>query len=193
MRGRIESISSVKDRKQIITVVGNGEHNGRLSMFEKRDNRWIRQFSYPCSVGAGGIADIKREGDNITPSGMFTLGTIFGCADNPGTENNYLKVNDDMYWVDDFNSEHYNQLVDIGKGKVDFASAEHLSDYPIQYKYAVAVDYNIDGIPGKGSAIFLHCTDNLEKGTSGCIAVDEDAMKKIIINLKNDAVIIIMG
>ena len=174
MRGRIESISSVKDRKQIITVVGNGEHNGRLSMFEKRDNRWIRLFSYPCSVGAGGIADIKREGDNITPSGMFTLGTIFGCADNPGTENNYLKVNDDMYWVDDFNSEH-------------------LSDYPIQYKYAVAVDYNIDGIPGKGSAIFLHCTDNLEKGTSGCIAVDEDAMKKIIINLKNDAVIIIMG
>ena len=57
----------------------------------------------------------------------------------------------------------------------------------------LAVDYNIDGIPGKGSAIFLHCTDNLEKGTSGCIAVDEDAMKKIIINLKNDAVIIIMG
>ena len=81
MRGRIESISSVKDRKQIITVVGNGEHNGRLSMFEKKDNRWIRLFSYPCSVGAGGIADIKREGDNITPSGMFTLGTIFGCAD----------------------------------------------------------------------------------------------------------------
>ena len=30
---------------------------------------------------------------------MFTLGTIFGCADNPGTENNYLKVNDDMYWA----------------------------------------------------------------------------------------------
>ena len=46
MRGRIESISSVKDRKQIITVVGNGEHNGRLSMFEKKDNPvFVSMFS----------------------------------------------------------------------------------------------------------------------------------------------------
>ena len=140
MRGKIESISSVHDMTQIITVVGNGEHNGRLSMFEKRENRWIRLFSYPCSVGSGGIADIKREGDNITPSGMFTLGTIFGCADNPGTEDNYLKVNGNMYWVDDSNSKHYNQLVDIGNNKTDFTSAEHLSGYPVQYKYAVSVD-----------------------------------------------------
>lgn len=191
MRGKIESIS--QDVAQVITVIGNGEHNGRLSMFEKRDNRWVRLFSYLCSVGAGGIADIKREGDKITPSGMYTLGIIFGCADNPGTENKYLKVNDNMYWIDDSNSEHYNQLVDIGNSKIIFTSAEHLSDYPVQYKYAVSVDYNIEGIPGKGSAIFLHCTNNLDKGTSGCIAVDEEAMKNIIVNLKNDAVIIIIG
>lgn len=191
MRGKIESIS--QDITQVITVVGNGEHNGRLSMFEKMDNRWIRLFSYPCSVGAGGIADIKREGDKITPSGMYTLGIIFGRADNPGTENKYLKVNDNMYWIDDSNSERYNQLADIGDGKIDFVTAEHLSDYPVQYKYAVSVDYNIEGIPGKGSAIFLHCTDNLDKGTSGCIAVDEEAMKNIIVNLRNDSVIIIMG
>ena len=191
MRGKIESIS--QDITQVITVVGNGEHNGRLSMFEKMDNRWIRLFSYPCSVGAGGIADIKREGDKITPSGMYTLGIIFGCADNPGTENKYLKVNDNMYWIDDSNSERYNQLADIGDDKIDFVTAEHLSDYPVQYKYAVSVDYNIEGTPGKGSAIFLHCTDNLDKGTSGCIAVDEEAMKNIIVNLRNDSVIIIMG
>lgn len=193
MRGKIESISLVQDMMQVITVVGNGGHSGRLSMFEKRDSRWIRLLSCPCSVGTGGIADVKCEGDKKTPYGIFTLGTIFGCADNPGTENNYLKVSDNMYWVDDSNSEYYNQLVDIDESKVDFAGAEHLSDYPVQYKYAVSIDYNTDGVPGKGSAIFLHCTDNLEKGTSGCIAVDEEVMKKIIINLKSDAVIIIVG
>lgn len=40
---------------------------------------------------------------------------LFGLADDPGSSKDYLKVNDNHYWVDDVNSKYYNKLVDIRK------------------------------------------------------------------------------
>ena len=45
MRGRIESISSVKDRKQIITVVGIVEHNGRLRKYYQITKEGIERIN----------------------------------------------------------------------------------------------------------------------------------------------------
>ena len=36
----------------------------------------------------------------------------------------YVKINENLQWVDDMNSEHYNQLVDITKVGVDWKSAQ---------------------------------------------------------------------
>lgn len=87
-----------------------------------------------------------------------------------------------MYWVDDANSKYYNKLVNIFDVNKDWNSAEHLIDYPIQYEYLIEIKTNPNNIPGKGSAIFLHCTNNLP--TAGCIAIDRESMKKIIENLE---------
>lgn len=92
-----------------------------------------------------------------------------------------MKITKDMYWVDDLESKYYNQLVDISKVKRDWNSAEHLIDYPIQYEYLVEIKSNPNNIKGKGSAIFLHCTNN--KPTAGCVAVSRDIMKQIIKNI----------
>ncbi len=88
-----------------------------------------------------------------------------------------------MFWVDDSKSKFYNQLVDISKVNKDWNSAEYLIDYPIQYEYLIEIKANPRNIPEKGSAIFLHCTNN-EK-TAGCVAVDRQIMKKILENIDN--------
>lgn len=78
-------------------------------------------------------------------------------ADNPGSSRGYLKVNNNHYWVDDSSSIYYNKLVDIFQTGKRWNSAEHLAKYPKAYKYAIAITYNTECIPGRGSAIFLHC------------------------------------
>ena len=86
-----------------------------------------------------------------------------------------------MYWVDDPESKYDNQLVNILTTPKDWSSAEHLIQYPIEYEYLIEIKTNPNNIPGKGSAIFLHCSNN--KPTAGCIAVDKETIKKIIENI----------
>ena len=94
-----------------------------------------------------------------------------------------------MYWVDDSNSKYYNQIVDITKENKDWNSAEHLIEYPTQYEYFVEIKINPENIPGKGSAVFLHCSKGNK--TKGCIAVKKDIMEKIIKNIDEYTKIII--
>lgn len=101
----------------------------------------------------------------------------------------YRKITDSMYWVDDSSSKYYNQLVNIEKVEKDWKSAEHLIEYETQYEYLIQIKANPSNIPKKGSAIFLHCTNNT--ATSGCISIDSKVMKKIIENVSKDTKIII--
>ena len=93
----------------------------------------------------------------------------------------YKQITKEMYWVDDPESKYYNQLVNILTTPKDWSSAEHLIQYPIEYEYLIEIKTNPNNIPGKGSAIFLHCSNN--KPTAGCIAVDKETIKKIIENI----------
>lgn len=134
-------------------------------------------------IGKNGVTTNKQEGDGKTPIGEFELGIILGTHTNVENKNGleYKQITEELYWVDDIKSKYYNQLVDITKKTKDWNSAEHLIDYPIQYEYLVEIKANPKNIPTKGSAIFLHCTNN--KSTAGCVAVDRNVMKKIIENI----------
>jgi L,D-peptidoglycan transpeptidase YkuD (ErfK/YbiS/YcfS/YnhG family) len=128
-------------------------------------------------VGRNGITADKRELDGYTPAGMYWLGSAFGVRPRPETRMPWRQVTPDSVWVDDSNSPYYNQWVEA---PVDagWSSAEHLIDYPLEYAYAVVVEYNTKEIvPGKGSAIFLHCGSH---PTSGCIAVKEPDLLAIL-------------
>ena len=140
----------------------------------------IKTLAY---IGKNGITTDKKEGDGKTPVGEFKLGIILSMYEQINNKNGKktLKINKDMYWVDDYESKYYNMLVDVGKIRKDFNSAEHLIDFPIQYEYLIEINANPNNIPKKGSAIFLHCANN--KPTLGCIAVDRNIMKKIVENI----------
>ena len=145
----------------------------------------------PAFIGKNGPTLNKKEGDDCTPIGEFNFGLLLGTHDRISNENySYTKINSNMYWVDDSNSIYYNKLVDITKVKKDWNSAEHLIDYPIQYEYLIEIKSNPLNIPNKGSAIFLHCSNNT--ATHGCIAINRNDMKKLVNNIdKNTKINII--
>lgn len=79
--------------------------------------------------------------------------------------------------MDDPDSPLYNRWVE--SGDIKWKSAERLADYPQAYKYAVVINYNMSPtVPGKGSAIFLHCMTG--SYTAGCVAVPENDMALIL-------------
>lgn len=123
----------------------------------------------------------EREGDQKTPIGVFKMNTPFGIrAKEEGFPDNYLQVSPDLYWDGDSDSSRYNKLVNI-RDYTDFnkKESEHLSDYVGYYDYAIDTGYNPEGIAGKGSALFLHCSVE-GKNTGGCIAIPTEDMKAIL-------------
>lgn len=138
-------------------------------------------------VGRNGATKYKQEGDGKTPIGIFELGIVFGTHDkgeiNLDKSIKYIKVNPNLYWVDDVNSIYYNQLVDNTRTEKDWNSAEHLIEYPIEYEYAVEIKSNPENIPGKGSAIFIHCSNGKE--TAGCVALSKLDMMRLIKRINN--------
>ena len=163
------------------------EENTGILKFPKYN---IETIAY---IGKNGLTSDKREGDGKTPIGEFELGIILGTHLKEKNKNGlkYMQINKDMYWVDDPKSKYYNQLVDISEVEKDWNSAEHLIDYPIQYEYLIEIRTNPNNIPGKGSAIFLHCINH--GATAGCVAVDRETMKKLIENIDKDTKIEITG
>ncbi len=158
---------------QIYVFAKKGENIGTLQ-FPKCG---IETTAY---IGKNGLTSFKVEGDGKTPIGEFELGLILGQSTNVKNVNGltYRQITEDMYWVDDPHSAYYNQLVSIAEVTKDWRSAEHLIEYPVEYMYLIEIKTNPDNIPGKGSAIFLHCMHH--GPTAGCVAVDKEMMKRII-------------
>lgn len=154
--------------------------------------QWKMLFDTSGYVGKNGIGKVQ-EGDEKSPRGLYTLDEAFGTKPDPGNfKVPYLQVNDGHYWVGDSNSPLYNTMVDIRQtGEIfNTAASEHLSTYGGKaYYYCMAVGYNKERTPYKGSAIFLHCTDG--PGTGGCIAIPESAMVTVLENIEQPAYILI--
>lgn len=172
----------------IIVSVSQGSY-ATVSMHTKdSEGSWKENYSVSARIGKNGIGK-TREGDGKTPVGVYTFGQAFGIAVNPGSTRDWLTLNSDHYWVDDSNSPYYNRLVDASVTGYHWSSAQHLVDYKTAYKYAIAVNYNIDCIPGKGSAIFLHCSTG--NARAGCISIPEEEMISTLRLLREDCKIII--
>ena len=186
----VANLNVAKQTNQIITVVGTSGYNVDVILHEKGSNgKWSETLSTKGTVGSKGIGTVY-EGSKKTPEGVHGFTFAFGNANNPGTSFEYRKVNKNNYWVDDANSKYYNQWVDITQVQKDWNSAENLSSFQTQYKYALALDYNTNPIvPGNGSAFFLHVGGN--GPTAGCIAVSEQNMINILQKLKPGAKIVI--
>ena len=135
----------------------------------------------------------KQEGDKKTPTGVYRFTMAFGLKANPGTILPYHQIVDGDYYVDDGNSQYYNKLANTKQVQKDWNSAEDLMAQAPQYNYGLVLDYNPECTPGKGSAIFLHCPKSWNNtGTSGCISIPEEDMKKVVCQVDTGTKIVVV-
>ena len=69
-----------------------------------------------CKIGAKGIGIKSREGDFITPKGVFSLERVFFREDKvkkPRTSLQVTAIKRFYFWCSDPRSENYNKLLDI--------------------------------------------------------------------------------
>ena len=140
--------------------------------------------SFLCQIGSGGVieASKKNEGDKCTPLGFWQLKRIYYRADKINHKdlisNSFLslkKITKNCAWCDDYKSDHYNQYFKINKkDKLSTYSHEKLWREDDAYDIFIEIGFNDDPIVNKrGSAIFIHCSFEDLRNTSGCIALSK--------------------
>ena len=138
-------------------------------------------FYFKCSIGKNGLTKRKVEGDKKTPIGKFSLGNLYFRKvriDKPSTKIKCVEIKKEMGWCDDIKSKkNYNRIINVRQ------KLRHEKLYRRDHKYDlfIPISYNAKKpVLGKGSAIFIHLTDNF-KPTMGCIALSK---KDFLILLK---------
>jgi L,D-peptidoglycan transpeptidase YkuD (ErfK/YbiS/YcfS/YnhG family) len=137
-----------------------------------------------CAIGPAGIGAKLREGDGVTPSGIFPLREVFYRADRiamPVTVLPLWKTETDDGWCDAPEDQNYNRLVTLPYA----ASAETFwRDDPV-YDIVVVIGFNDDPVyAGKGSAIFLHLAKPDFSPTAGCVALTEVDLRDALAQLQ---------
>ena len=187
----VGKLEQAQDAEQLFVIAGVGETTAYISMHEKdASGNWKQIITTPGFISEMGK---EREGDGKTPVGTFHFNYAFGIADDPGCAIPYDQVDGDSWWSSDQREGyHYNQMVDIKDyPDLDTTDSERIMDYPVHYQYCLNVSYNEEGIPGLGSAIFLHCLGPQKPFTKGCIAIPKDQMILVMQNVSPDCVVVI--
>ena len=141
----------------------------------------IDDFKLRCCVGKKGINYNKIEGDYTTPMGLFNLKKLYFRKDRVGIPKcklNKRNITKKLAWCDDPNHKKYNEEIKTCNKDLK----EHLYRIDHKYDYVISISHNEKKISGKGSAIFLHLTNNY-KPTAGCVALkkkDFEILLKLI-------------
>ena len=138
----------------------------------------IDDFIFRCCIGKNGFNSNKREGDYSTPKGLFSLKKLYFRKKRvsiPKCRLNKKAIKKYMAWCDDPNDKRYNEEIKIHNKKL----RESLFRKDHTYDYVISIDYNKKKIPNKGSAVFIHLTENY-KPTAGCIALKKKDFEILI-------------
>ena len=140
----------------------------------------VDDFQFRCSIGKNKLKKNKVEGDKSTPVGKFRLKYLYYRKDRIKKISTKIKkiiIKKNLGWCNDIKNTKYNRPIIINK-KI---SHEKMFRYDGKYDLVLVLDYNMNKtIAGKGSAIFIHITNNYSP-TAGCIALSR---KDLIILLK---------
>ena len=139
-----------------------------------------KNFRFRCALGKAGIGKKKKEGDNITPKGLYKIVKIYYRKDRikkVSSKFKLIKITKNIGWCDDPNSEKYNQIINLPTKY----SYEKLYRKDNVYDLILVLNYNIDPvIKKKGSAIFIHVAKKNYQSTQGCIALKKNNLMKLI-------------
>ena len=142
-------------------------------ILKNKETLHFKEFIFKCCIGKNGLTKNKVEGDNKTPKGSYSLGNLYYRKKRnikPETELKCIPITKKMAWCNDVNSKkNYNKLIKVKKN----LKHEKLFRNDYKYDYIIPINYNTKNtLLGKGSAIFLHLTNNF-KPTAGCIALQK--------------------
>jgi zinc D-Ala-D-Ala dipeptidase len=197
----------LRSSKQLIIVKAESwsSIHAKLQCFERKntESNWKTVTgNFDVVIGKNGMAagsqeflpvnetniNLKKEGDNKAPAGIFSLGSSYGYSPKEEIANRikipYLQATEALKCVDDGNSKFYNQIVDIDKiieSELDWNSAEDMLRKDELYKWGIIVNYNTENpCKGCGSCIFIHIWRSPETGTEGCTAMPEDRIVELL-------------
>lgn len=138
--------------------------------------------SIPCLIGKGGVieAGAKREGDGATPLGRWPIRAALLRPDRilspPRVTLPWRWIRPEDGWCDDPQDTAYNRPVRHPYPR----SAEGLWREDEAYDVIVVLGHNDSPpVPGRGSAIFLHCTAGRDF-TEGCVAVAKSDLLRLL-------------
>jgi len=156
-------------------------------IIKNKDTLIFDSFKFRCSIGKYGFSKNKVEGDKKTPVGKFKIGDLFYRKDRnkkPNTKLKCIPITKKLGWCDDpTNKKKYNKLIKINKN----VRHEKLYRKDNKYDFLITISYNTKKIKlGKGSAIFIHLTNNYSK-TEGCVALKKNDFLILLklVNKKN--------
>jgi D-alanyl-D-alanine dipeptidase len=191
---------SLANSKQLIVVTANDWNSpqGLLYRYQRENAQQAWQQigqATPVVVGKNGMGwgvqlqnynlpgPAKKEGDNRTPTGIFSFGTAFGFAPTPVKDSKltYTPLTATTVCVDDTSSPYYNQIINSANvPKNSWHSGEKMRTVP-GYHWGLMVNYNTTTpVPGKGSCIFMHVWKGPTEGTAGCVAMTPENIKQIV-------------
>ncbi len=143
-----------------------------LIKLKNKEKLIFDEFEFKCAIGKNGLKKNKIEGDKSTPKGTFSLGKLYYRPDRvkkPNTSLTTKKITRNIGWCDIPNNQYYNQEV-LSLKNID---KEKFYRNDSKYNYLIVINYNKKRIKNKGSAIFIHLTENYEP-TNGCITVNKN-------------------
>jgi L,D-peptidoglycan transpeptidase YkuD (ErfK/YbiS/YcfS/YnhG family) len=145
-----------------------------------------KNFRFRCALGKSGVKKKKKEGDNITPIGIFKITKIYYRPDKVKkikTSIKKIKIKKNMGWCDDPKSNYYNQQIKLPSK----FSYERLYRKDHIYDLLAVINYNGNPIiKNNGSAIFIHIAKNNYKPTKGCIALRKVDLIKVLQIIKKN-------
>ena len=164
--------------RQVVTVNHTSGYHARLTWWRLRDGRWEPELRAAGRIGYGGlVAGARRvQGTGTTPLGSYRLLQAFGThAADPTWRADYRRIGRGDFWVEDNQSAYYNRWRNQAEGgfrwwlpESNTNSSERLSDFPVQYEYAINTSFNLDQVRHRGAGIFLHV--NGDGATAGCVS-----------------------
>jgi L,D-peptidoglycan transpeptidase YkuD (ErfK/YbiS/YcfS/YnhG family) len=148
-------------------------------------------LSLPVALGRSGIKANKFEGDGATPRGRFRLVRLWWRADRmprPKTRLPARTIRRDDAWCEDPTDRRYNRAIKLSPSRErdGFWREDHLYDLVIE------LDHNTrPRVARRGSAVFIHVARPGSSPTSGCVALEAPALKRLLARLPTHATIAI--
>ena len=145
-----------------------------------------KNLKFRCALGKAGIKKKEKEGDNVTPKGIFKITSMYYRPDkikNIITAVKKIKIKKNIGWCDDPNSHFYNQQISLPNK----FGHEKLYRNDSLYDLILVLNYNVNPIiKNKGSAIFIHVAKKNYKNTKGCITLKKKHLIELICKIKKN-------